>query len=109
LENIHGKEGKTNESIIFAPGLNVSPTMTNDEFDLLDELYFLHPYPYLKSSLDWEDARLLMNLAILLEKGWIRCYAAPDQEIFEALPMTDRGKDFYYLATKQGLLNHNTL
>lgn len=83
--------------------------MTNDEFDLLDELYFLQSFQYIKSALDWEDDRLLMNLAILLEKGWIRCYAAPDHEIFEPLPMTDSGKDYYYLATKQGLLNHNTL
>jgi hypothetical protein len=109
LENIPGKEGKTNESLIFAPGLNCFLIMTNDEFDLLDELYFLQPYPYLKSSLEWEDDRLLMNLANLLEKGWIRCYAAPEHEIFDALPLTDSGKDYYYLATKQGLLNHNTL
>ena len=83
--------------------------MTNDEFDLLDELYFLQPYTHLKSSLGWEDERLLKSLTILLEKGWIRCYKSPEHEVFDALPMTDKGKDYYYLASKQGLLNHNTL
>lgn len=83
--------------------------MTNDEFDLLDELYFLQSYQYLKSSLEWEDHKLLENLAQLLEKGWIRCYVAPENEIFDALPLTDKGKTYYYLATKEGLLNHNTL
>jgi DNA-binding MarR family transcriptional regulator len=51
----------------------------------------------------------LENLAQLVEKGWIRCYAAPENEIFDALPLTDKGKTYYYLATKEGLLNHNTL
>ncbi|GEO20876.1 hypothetical protein CQA01_14100 [Cyclobacterium qasimii] len=109
MEIIPGKEGKANESLNFVIRLNGEATMTNDEFDLLDELYFLQSYQYLKSSLEWEDDKLLMNLSQLLEKGWIRCYAAPENEIFDALPLTEKGKTYYYLATKEGLLTHNTL
>jgi len=109
LEIIPGKEGKPNESLNFVIRLKGVATMTNDEFDLLDELYFLQSYQYLKSSLEWEDNKLLMNLAQLLEKGWIRCYSAPENEIFDALPLTEKGKAYYYLATKEGLLTHNTI
>lgn len=109
LENILGKEGKTNESLIFVIGLNGQETMTNDEFDLLDELYFLQSFLYLKSSLGWEDERLLKNLEVLLKKTWIRCYESPENEIFEALPLTEKAKGYYFLATKEGLLKHNSL
>ena len=83
--------------------------MTNDEFDLLDELYFLQSFQYLKSSLGWEDERLLKNLEILLKKGWVRCYEGPENELFEAFPLTEKAKGYFFLATKEGLLKHNTL
>ncbi|MDN3688807.1 hypothetical protein [Cyclobacterium jeungdonense] len=83
--------------------------MTDDEFDLLDELYFLQSYEYLKNKLDWEDERLLFTLESLLKKEWIKCYSGPEEEIFAPPSLTINGKELYYLASKQGLLNHNTL
>lgn len=83
--------------------------MTDDEFDLLDELYFLQSYEYLKNKLDWEDQRLLFTLESLLKKGWIKCYSGPEEEIFGTPQLATKGKELYYLASKQGLLTHNTL
>ncbi|SHN13068.1 hypothetical protein SAMN04488057_107147 [Cyclobacterium lianum] len=81
--------------------------MTDDEFDLLDELYFLQSYAYLQDSLGWEDDRLLQNLEVMLRKGWIKCYAGPEEELFADPPIQREGRELYYLATKKGLLQHN--
>jgi hypothetical protein len=83
--------------------------MSDDEFDLLDELYFLQSFQYLKETLDWEDERLLRTLQRLLEKGWIKCFHSPDKEVFGAIDLSDQGLHLYYLATKAGLLKHNTI
>ena len=82
--------------------------MTDDEFDLLDELYFLQSYDYLKNKLGWEDERLLVTLDLLLRKAWIKCYSSPEEEIFNTPALNENGKELHYLATKQGLLIHNT-
>lgn len=67
--------------------------MTDDEFDLLDELYFLQSYEYLKNKLDWEDQRLLFTLESLLKKGWIKCYSGPEEEIFGTLSWLPKVKN----------------
>ncbi|SEJ48543.1 hypothetical protein SAMN05192553_104228 [Cyclobacterium xiamenense] len=82
--------------------------MTDDEFDLLDELYFLQSYDYLKNKLGWEDERLLVTLDLLLQKAWIKCYSGPEEEIFTPPALKENGNELYYLASKQGLLRHNT-
>jgi hypothetical protein len=83
--------------------------MSDDEYDLLDELYFVQSFAYLKEALDWEDEKLLVTLQRLFDKEWIRCYVTPDEEIFEKTSLRTSGKDYFYLATKKGLLSHNTL
>ncbi|WP_114749165.1 hypothetical protein [Pleomorphovibrio marinus] len=83
--------------------------MTDDEFDLIDELYFVQPYSYLKETLDWEDEKLLVILQRLLEKEWIKCLYAPDEEIFGDFDISKEGKQLFYLATKKGLIHHNTI
>ena len=83
--------------------------MSDDEFDLLDELYFVQPYSVLQEALGWEDKHLLDTLGMLKEKGWIKCFTSPDQECFDAISLYEMGKDLLYLATKKGLMAHNTL
>ncbi|HSI78593.1 MAG TPA: hypothetical protein VK957_22045 [Lunatimonas sp.] len=83
--------------------------MSDDEFDLMDELYFLQSFAYLKEVMDWEDERLLNTLQQLYDKEWIKCYIAPDEEIFEKTSLHASGKLYFYLATKKGLLSHNTI
>uniref|UniRef100_UPI004047DA90 hypothetical protein n=1 Tax=Algoriphagus sp. TaxID=1872435 RepID=UPI004047DA90 len=83
--------------------------MSDDEFDLLDELYFVQPYSVLQEALGWEDKHLLDTLGMLKEKGWIKCFTTPDQECFDAINLYEVGTDLLYLATKKGLMAHNTL
>lgn len=81
--------------------------MTDDEFDLLDELYFVHPYQYLKETLGWEDELLKSTLESLYQKSFIKCLAAPDEEIFEVKNLKNEAEQMFFLATKKGLMAHN--
>ncbi len=83
--------------------------MSDEEFDLLDELYFVQPYSFLQDSLGWSDLQLLNTLTQLKDKGWIKCFTAPDQECFEEIDLYKQGKDLLYLATKKGLMAHTTI
>jgi len=82
--------------------------MSEDEFDLLDELYFVQSFDYLKDVMDWEEGRLKAALHNLYHKGYIKCFKEPDEEIFEGADIEEDGMKYYYLATKKGLMYHNT-
>ncbi|WP_194776178.1 hypothetical protein [Pararhodonellum marinum] len=83
--------------------------MSDDEFDLMDELYFVQPYVHLKEQLGWEDEKLLSTLQLLYQKEWIKCLYQPDEEIFSDARILQDGKAYYYLASKKGLMEHNAL
>lgn len=83
--------------------------MSDAEFELLDELYFVQPFTYLKETLAWEDQLLLETLDSLYGKGWIKCLQSPDEERFDQVNVTEEGEDLYFLATKKGLMAHNAL
>jgi hypothetical protein len=46
---------------------------------------------------------------LLVDKGWIKCFSAPDQECFDDIDLREVGKELLYLATKKGLMAHNTI
>ena len=83
--------------------------MSDAEFDLLDELYFVQDYDYLKETLRWEDQRLLETLERLYREGMIKCLDEPDRERFDQVDIFSEGKQLLYLATKKGLMAHNAL
>lgn len=83
--------------------------MSDTEFDLLDELYFVQTYDFIKESLKWEDELLLETLNSLYQSGMIKCLSAPDTERFDQMDLFKEGKNLFYLATKKGLMAHNTL
>ena len=80
--------------------------MSDEEFELIDELYFVQSYDYLKQELDWEDEKLLFILQKLVDKEWISCFSSPDEEVFDP-DIPHKGKTYFYLASKRGLLEHN--
>ena len=82
--------------------------MTDEEFDVLDELYFVQPFSYLVEELSMMAEELKPVLAALLSKGWIKCFYNMNDEVFEKeLDFEDQFDNYYYLATKKGLLAHN--
>ncbi len=83
--------------------------MTNAEFDVLDELYFLQSYKSLIQALKMNDTELTSTLEILLKRGWIKGYLSPQEE--KELDISELEKEYWnyhYLATKAGLLAHNS-
>ena len=83
--------------------------MSDDEFDLLDELYFVQPYSYLEETLTWDASKLLQTLGSLYAKEFIKCLTAPDDERFDRVDILSEGQNLFYLATKKGLMAHNAI
>jgi hypothetical protein len=83
--------------------------MSDREFDLLDELYFVQDYDFIKKSLGWEDELLIATLNSLYQAGMIKCLSTPDAERFDLVDVFSEGKNLFFLATKKGLMAHNTL
>lgn len=83
--------------------------MTDAEFDLMDELYFVQPFEYIKETLKWEDGLLLNTLQLLYSQGFIKCLETPDEERFDEVDILKDGKKLFFLATKKGLMAHNSI
>ena len=83
--------------------------MTDQEFELLDELYFVISYQELKKNLAWDSNVLESNIKALVQKSWIKIMRNQDVEIEDklALELTNF-EACYFLATKEGLMKHNT-
>ena len=83
--------------------------MTELEFEILDELYFVQPFTYLQSTLPFDDNQLFEGLKSLVGHGWIRCYHNMTDEIDkENLDLEHKFKEYCYLASKTGLMAHNS-
>jgi hypothetical protein len=83
--------------------------MSDAEFDLLDELYFVQSYEHLRETLRWEDGKLLETLNSLYLEGLVKCLSEPDRERFDQVDVFSEGKQLLFLATKKGLMAHNAL
>ncbi len=85
--------------------------MTENEFDILDELYFVASYSDLRGSISLSDEELCVGLKALLEKGYIKILY-PDQDTehpYDADAFGEHCQDYFYLATKSGLVRHNSV
>ncbi|MCR5889500.1 hypothetical protein LRS06_17325 [Hymenobacter sp. J193] len=84
--------------------------MTDAEFDILDELYFVTSFQDLTQKTGLPAADLDQGLRSLLEQGLVRFYW-PDADTELAYEPSSYGaisRDAFYLASKEGLLQHNT-
>ncbi|WP_017732897.1 hypothetical protein [Nafulsella turpanensis] len=83
--------------------------MTDQEFDVMDELYFVQSFAELQQSCQLEAQELKQLLLSLIRKEWVRWMIdradeAPSGETIQEEQM----EQYYYLATKAGLLAHNS-
>lgn len=82
--------------------------MTDKEFDVLDELYFVQSFDTVLKETELAENDLNEVLTVLLNKGWVRCYS--DREAETPISNKQLGSNltsYFYLATKEGLLVHN--
>lgn len=86
--------------------------MTDLEFDILDELYFVETFENLHKKLNLDKILLKDSLKQLLNVGWIKCFSENREEIFTDLTnftnFEQKFDKYSYLATKAGLTAHNT-
>jgi hypothetical protein len=83
--------------------------MTDLEFEILDELYFLIPYSELKENVNMDDEALKRGLKTLVLKDWVRSYHDQDRLVeIESMNFDEDYQKFYYLASKKGLFAHNS-
>jgi len=82
--------------------------MTDREFDVLDELYFVTPFHELREHVGLPEEELKEILIILSEKGWLKCFGNMDEELpLDDINLETEYKKYFYLASKEGLLAHN--
>ena len=82
--------------------------MSEAEFSVLDELYFVTSYQDLQAQCGVLERELPAVLWQLIEKGWVKCLADPQEEIEVTWQKFEQHYNhLYYLASKQGLLMHN--
>ena len=83
--------------------------MSDLEFDVLDELYFIQTYDVLLEATTLEDKELRQVLAKMLKKGWIRCFRSASSEVSaDDIDLQVEYMQYLYLASKSGLLAHNS-
>lgn len=83
--------------------------MTDLEFDILDELYFLISYPSLFSKLNISENELNNTLLNLIEKNWVKYYVNTDGVENPEIEINAKTlKDLLFLASKKGLMAHNS-
>ncbi len=79
--------------------------MTDQEMDILDELHFVQPFGYLLENVGLTEESLKETLRLMAGKGWIKVLRTADEEItVQEADLSQNGHNFYYLATKKGLL-----
>jgi uncharacterized protein YicC (UPF0701 family) len=82
--------------------------MTELEFDVLDELYFVVSFHQLQEELEMNEQTLKEVLQSLFHKGWIKCFINISEEVVqEEIDFDNQYKTYFYLASKKGLLAHH--
>ncbi|MFN3404099.1 MAG: transporter [Cytophagaceae bacterium] len=84
-------------------------SVTDVEFEIIDELYFVKTFGKLKDSLKMQEQELKDHLISLIEKGWIKIL---DKETEEEIDSRDDFQNNYmnynFLVSKAGLMAHNS-
>ncbi len=85
--------------------------MSDEEFDILDELYFVQSFAYIQENTQYKETEIFETLKILLEKDWIKIYDQSHKEILvvDNIDLAKNYKNFHYLATKAGLKAHTQI
>ena len=84
--------------------------MTPTQDDILDELYFVTSFLDLKNALGLSEETLGQELKKLLALEFVKSFFPdPDSEVVFTPEAFDREYNrYFYLATKKGLLAHNS-
>jgi len=83
--------------------------MTEQEYQIMDELYFVISFQELQEKLFLDEAELKKSLAALLVRKYVKCFGNVSDEIPpEHIDFENNYWNYHYLASKEGLFAHNT-
>jgi hypothetical protein len=83
--------------------------MTDQEYEIMDELYFVISFEDLMEKLPLSDIELKRALASLLALNYIKCLGSVSDEIPpRQLDFENNYRKYHYLASKEGLFAHNS-
>lgn len=83
--------------------------MNDQEFQVLDELYFIQSFQELLALTDLNEGQLKTILEEMLAKGWIKSMKTREgEEPASKEDFLQHYASYLYLATKAGLLAHNS-
>lgn len=81
--------------------------MTDQEYEILDELYFVITFSDLRKRLQADEDLLKLELLALIRKGWVKVFDDDAETLIEDFSTIETHfKNYRYLATKEGLLAH---
>ncbi len=83
--------------------------MTDLEFVIIDELYFICNFNELLFNTSIEIQELKSTLWQLLEQDLIKCLVEEEEQNISLVDFELNFKKYHYIASKKGLLAHNTL
>lgn len=83
--------------------------MTELEFDILDEMYFIISFDQLIQKVSCSEEELKDTLQVLLNKGWIKLAEPLENQVVPPVQFNISADPYryHYLITKEGLLAHN--
>ena len=82
--------------------------MTDNQFNVLDELYFVRSFSELLENMEMPEREVVKTLQSLHSNGWIKVLQSVDDEVVGEVNWGDH-KKLYFLASKSGLMAHNTI
>jgi len=83
--------------------------MTDREYEILDALYFTVSFEAIQLELEADEFSLRDELLALIEKGWVKCLEKiSEKEIDDLLDISQNYKVYNFLASKKGLMVHNS-
>jgi len=84
--------------------------MNEIEYEIIDELYFVTSFPDIAQALSLEEEELCRNLLDLIKQGYVKAYFPdPDTEVELAEQQFKQNcNKYFFLATKAGLIVHNS-
>lgn len=82
--------------------------MTDEEYLLLDELYFIIDFKNLAEQSEISEKRLRQLLKVFYATGWVRCFDKDGEELhMSPETMQDNLMEYQYLISKEGLFAHH--
>jgi hypothetical protein len=83
--------------------------MTDREYEILDALYFTVSFDTVKNELEADELILRDELLALMSKGWVKCLEKiSEEEVEDKNLVKSNYKEYNFLASKTGLIAHNS-